>query len=186
MVGHRGSSAGSYLADPTSPIPSHCASIVVTSTLRVNFKHDPGIKEAGNYSILANKVITCNRELFEAKELFEDIRYRDIVSPEHVFWSALRMNPVKQRHTYVPWLFSQLCWQPWLFPAHSSMSANRKTSATMTNSQNGLYTKILEVTLFAYAYRLFHEDFSPINGALCWLYKMPRKCQRKDILKCRR
>ena len=35
MVGHGGSSAGSYLADPTSPIPSHCASIVVTSTLRV-------------------------------------------------------------------------------------------------------------------------------------------------------
>ena len=36
MVGHVGSSAGSYLADPTSPIPSHCASIVTTSTLRVN------------------------------------------------------------------------------------------------------------------------------------------------------
>ena len=36
MVGHGGSSARSYLADPTSPIPSHCASIVVTSTLRVN------------------------------------------------------------------------------------------------------------------------------------------------------
>ena len=36
MVGHGGSSACSYLADPTSPIPSHCASIVVTSTLRVN------------------------------------------------------------------------------------------------------------------------------------------------------
>ena len=36
MVGHGGSSAGSYLADPTSPIPSHCASIVVTNTLRVN------------------------------------------------------------------------------------------------------------------------------------------------------
>ena len=35
MVGHGGSSVGSYLADPTSPIPSHCASIVVTSTLRV-------------------------------------------------------------------------------------------------------------------------------------------------------
>ena len=38
MVGHGGSSAGSYLADPTSPIPSHCASIVVASTLRVSFK----------------------------------------------------------------------------------------------------------------------------------------------------
>ena len=36
MVGHGGSSAGSYLADPTSPIPSHCASVVATSTLRVN------------------------------------------------------------------------------------------------------------------------------------------------------
>ena len=36
MVGHGGSSAGSYLADPTSPIPSHCASIVATSTLRAN------------------------------------------------------------------------------------------------------------------------------------------------------
>ena len=35
MVGHGGSSAGSYLADPTSPIPSHCASIVVNRTLRV-------------------------------------------------------------------------------------------------------------------------------------------------------
>ena len=35
MVGHGGSSAGSHLADPTSPIPSHCASIVATSTLRV-------------------------------------------------------------------------------------------------------------------------------------------------------
>ena len=36
MVRHGGSSAGSYLADPTSPIPSHCVSIVMTSTLRVN------------------------------------------------------------------------------------------------------------------------------------------------------
>ena len=26
-------------------------------------------------------------------------------------------------------------------------------------------TKILEVNLFAFAYRLFHRDFSPINGA---------------------
>ena len=35
MVGHGGSSAGSYLADPTSPIPSRYASIVTTSTLKV-------------------------------------------------------------------------------------------------------------------------------------------------------
>ena len=48
MVRHGGSSAGSYLADPTSPIPSHCASIVVTSTLRVNI---PRIERASDSSI---------------------------------------------------------------------------------------------------------------------------------------
>ena len=31
---------------------------------------------------------------------------------------------------------------------------------------NTKYTKILEVNLFAFAYRLFHEDFSSINGTL--------------------
>ena len=30
-----------------------------------------------------------------------------------------------------------------------------------------LYTKILEVNLFAFAYRLFHRDFSPIKGTYC-------------------
>ena len=38
MVRHGGSSAGSYLADHTSPIPSHCASIAATCTLRVKYK----------------------------------------------------------------------------------------------------------------------------------------------------
>ena len=40
MVGHGGSSAGSYLADPTSPIPSHRVSIVATSTLIVKTLHE--------------------------------------------------------------------------------------------------------------------------------------------------
>ena len=30
-----------------------------------------------------------------------------------------------------------------------------------------MYTKILEVNLFAFAYRLFHRDFSTINGTYC-------------------
>ena len=38
MVGHGGSSASSYLANPTSPILSHCASIVATSTVRDMFE----------------------------------------------------------------------------------------------------------------------------------------------------
>ena len=29
-----------------------------------------------------------------------------------------------------------------------------------------LYTKILEVNLFAFVYRLFHEDFTSMNGVL--------------------
>ena len=40
MVGHGGSSAGLYLANPTSPIPTHCASIVATSTVRVKLRPD--------------------------------------------------------------------------------------------------------------------------------------------------
>ena len=35
MVGHGGSSAGSYVADPTSPIPSHCASIAATNIYKL-------------------------------------------------------------------------------------------------------------------------------------------------------
>ena len=30
-----------------------------------------------------------------------------------------------------------------------------------------LYTKILEVNLFAFAYRLFRRDFSPLDGTFC-------------------
>ena len=30
-----------------------------------------------------------------------------------------------------------------------------------------LYTEILEVNLFVFAYRLFHRDLSPINGTFC-------------------
>ena len=36
MVGHEGSSAGSYLADPTSPIPSHCAVIILLKRVAVH------------------------------------------------------------------------------------------------------------------------------------------------------
>ena len=39
------------------------------------------------------------------------------------------------------------------------------TSGRMPNEEL-FCTKILEVNLFAFAYRLFHEDFSPINGVL--------------------
>ena len=40
------------------------------------------------------------------------------------------------------------------------------TSGRVLNGQL-LYTKILEVNLFAFAYRLFHEDFSSIIVVFC-------------------
>ena len=40
------------------------------------------------------------------------------------------------------------------------------TSGRVLNGEL-LYTKILEVNLFAFAYRLFHRDFSPIDGTFC-------------------
>ena len=60
MVGHRGGSAGSYLADPTSPIPSHCASIVATCTLRVKFHQ--ALSYFWLFSLL--KVTGCSVHMF--------------------------------------------------------------------------------------------------------------------------
>ena len=40
------------------------------------------------------------------------------------------------------------------------------TSGRVLNGEL-LYTKILEVNLFAFAYRLFRGDFSPLDGTYC-------------------
>ena len=43
---------------------------------------------------------------------------------------------------------------------------SRITSGRVLNGEL-LYTKILEVNLFAFAYRLFRRDFSPLDGTYC-------------------
>ena len=48
------------------------------------------------------------------------------------------------------------------------------TSGRVLNG-GALYTKILEVNLFAVAYRLFRRDFSPLDGTYC---KMSRRVGR--------
>ena len=40
------------------------------------------------------------------------------------------------------------------------------TSGRVLNGEL-LYIKILEVNLFAFAYRLFRRDFSPLDGSYC-------------------
>ena len=48
-----------------------------------------------------------------------------------------------------------------------------------------LYTIILEVNLFAFAYRLFHEDFSPIYLALViFLASKQQSNQSKPVVLC--
>ena len=91
MVGHGGSSAGSYLADPTSPSPSHCAviilfkikcpsaSIVVSSTLRV--------KQCTFSFILWATFYDMSVLLFQASDLHRHLRIEHSV-PRPVFHSA--------------------------------------------------------------------------------------------------
>ena len=45
MVGHGGSSAGSYLADPTSPVPSHFAVIILFKSVTVHRLSWPALYE---------------------------------------------------------------------------------------------------------------------------------------------
>ena len=53
-------------------------------------------------------------------------------------------------------------------PVHCKFAIHMYSGITSGRVLNGelLYTKILEVNLFAFAYRLLHEDFSSIFGIL--------------------
>ena len=90
MVGHGGSSAGSYLADPTSPIPSHCAviilfkkcpsaSIVVTSTLRVKGHLHTSSLSFFFYIYLQNCFINIAHHTLQCKlRIFSDNPYETV------------------------------------------------------------------------------------------------------------
>ena len=65
MLGHGGRSAGSYLADPTSPIPSHCA---------VNMYFIPGLG--------CSTVIAPEAAALQAAQILS--------LQDHMIWSRLR------------------------------------------------------------------------------------------------
>ena len=48
-----------------------------------------------------------------------------------------------------------------------------------------LYTKILEVNLFAFAYRLLHRDFSPSNGTLQCPVDWREISMKQSVGKCK-
>ena len=129
MVRHGGSSAGSYLADPTSPIPSHCASIVVTSTLRV-------------------KRLELHKQLLQQK----------ICTDAHTFQSWYSAKICTGAHTFQFWYSAKkLYWCPhiplmvlsknllsWL--AHSSFDTQQKSVLVPTHSSFGTQQKSVVVT----------------------------------------
>ena len=55
------------------------------------------------------------------------------------------------------------------------------TSGRVLNGEL-LYTKILEVNLFAFAYRLFRRDFSPLDGTYL---QMKLKSLQNSLGKCK-
>ena len=77
MIGHGRSSAGSYLADPTSPIPSHCASIVATSILRLNFLQVnlQSFNMIFDLATITYEISTCNSGIFATNDALFVVSY---------------------------------------------------------------------------------------------------------------
>ena len=48
-----------------------------------------------------------------------------------------------------------------------TVNSGLETSQVSQPIYRNMYTKILEVNLFAFAYRLFRRDFSPLDGTYC-------------------
>ena len=60
----------------------------------------------------------------------------------------------------------QLAWYIYIYIYSTIHMYSGITSGRVLNGEL-LYTKILEVNLFAFAYRLFRRDFSPLDGTYC-------------------
>ena len=113
MVGHGGSSAGSYLADPTSPIPSHCASIVATSTVRVKHHCVQNLKyihsnEIGHHlqaPFFISCKACCDKQWHSAPEHVQGMRQHSL----HQCYCAGKVKQIKARNPCI--LVRQLQWQ---------------------------------------------------------------------------
>ena len=115
MVGYGGSSADSYLADPTSPIPFHCASIVATSTLRVRMVHafpDPIVGQHRDVMCLVCAAITHLLAIIGLKAI-QCSKDRAILL--YCIWNTIKgalweLEEVKKQHqrhgkyTVFPWI----------------------------------------------------------------------------------
>ena len=141
MVGHGGSSAGSYLADPTSPIPSHCASIVVTSTLRVN-------------SVYLNSDWSCGHLMSSLRLVSIMPKYTVVVDTKILFseFEALHLQP------------SQSVSSHWNLPVvfHNSSLTKLMSSWCPLTLLGDIFKDIcfsrnLSLNLFSFCLRLYWE-----------------------------
>ena len=99
MVRHGGSSAGSYLADPTSPIPSHCASTVATSTLRVN--SDAILSRQVHQVVFICSHVDNVDVVFTLKCSSKPVLYQMINTPGAVkYWPSGMIKVSMLTHTY--------------------------------------------------------------------------------------
>ena len=97
MVEHGGSSAGSYLADPTSPIPSHCAVIILFKSVPVHQLSWQAHKELyvtdGSYGYYIRQCNTVNakrRTWIQKRELM----YVDSGGTA-IYWQTCLKRPLK-------------------------------------------------------------------------------------------
>ena len=77
----------------------------------------------------------------------------------------LYMTPATRRELMASRSFILIAIQT-LYPQSRGSSHSSSRSTLMASYTHSEYTKILEVNLFAFAYRLFRRDFSPLDGTL--------------------
>ena len=77
--------------------------------------------------------------------------------------SALMHFPYLKEPVPLEFIIDQLNYRICIYTIHMYSGI---TSGRVLNGEL-LYTKILEVNLFVFAYRLFRRDFSPLDGTYC-------------------
>ena len=138
MVGHGGSSAGSYLADPTSPIPSHCqkcprASIITcvhTINLCLNLNSQESTKlhqtpHSPNQPLIQpiNQSITFHSHLTQSTNQ----QINQSINHSSTFHSHLTYQPKLLQYTNDQWT-RELSFQP--------TNQGNKSQGKLTNQTN--------------------------------------------------
>ena len=79
-------------------------------------------------------------------------------------WKCLQLSEKLNKHIvskHLQFLYSNILNLNSTIHMYSGITSGRVLNGEL------LYTKILEVNLFAFAYRLFRRDFSPLDGTYC-------------------